>query len=128
MNMQYISGNVCAPKGFLASGMHCGIRRNKSKLDLALIYSEKRAAAAAVYTQNLVKGAPLYVCHANLEDGMAQAIVCNSGNANTCNQDGIEIAEKMCALTGAASRPSRRAYRSSRRRSGRTARTPCTPS
>ena len=102
MNMQYISGNVCAPKGFFASGMHCGIRRNKSKLDLALIYSEKRAAAAAVYTQNLVKGAPLYVCKANLADGMAQAIICNSGNANTCNADGIEIAEKMCALTGVA--------------------------
>jgi glutamate N-acetyltransferase/amino-acid N-acetyltransferase len=102
MNMQYISGNVCAPKGFLASGMHCGIRRNKSKLDLALIYSEKRAAAAAVYTQNLVKGAPLYVCKENLKDGMAQVVICNSGNANTCNSDGIEIAEKMCALTGAA--------------------------
>ena len=100
--MQFISGNVCAARGFLASGMHCGIRRNKSKLDLALIYSEQRAAAAAVYTQNLVKGAPLYVCKENLADGMAQAILCNSGNANTCNLDGIEVAQKMCALAGAA--------------------------
>lgn len=100
MNMQYISGNVCAPMGFLASGIHCGIRRNKSKRDLALIYSEKRAAAAAVYTQNLVKGAPLFVCKENLKDGMAQAVICNSGNANTCNKNGVEIAEKMCVLTG----------------------------
>lgn len=100
--MQFIPGNICAPQGFLAAGMHCGIRRNKSKLDLALIFSVKRAAAAAVYTKNLVKGAPLYVCKENLKDGMAQAIVCNSGNANTCNADGIEIAEKMCKLTGLA--------------------------
>ena len=102
MHMQLISGNVCAPRGFLASGIHCGIRRNKSKLDLALIYSEKRAAAAAVYTQNLVKGAPIYVTRENLTDGYAQAIICNSGNANTCNADGIEIAEAMCRLSGEA--------------------------
>lgn len=100
--MQYISGNICAPQGFLAAGIHCGVRRNKSKLDLALIYSQTRAAAAAVYTQNLVKGAPLYVCKENLKDGMAQAIVCNSGNANTCNADGIEIAQQMCACVGEA--------------------------
>ncbi len=96
--MKEIQGGVCAPKGFLASGIHCGIRKNRAKRDLALIVSRTRAAAAAVYTQNLVKGAPLAVTRANLEDGYAQAVVCNSGNANTCNADGIEIAEKMCRL------------------------------
>ena len=96
--MKEIQGGVCAPKGFLAGGIHCGIRKNRAKRDLALIVSRTRAAAAAVYTQNLVKGAPLAVTRANLEDGYAQAVVCNSGNANTCNADGIEIAEKMCRL------------------------------
>ncbi len=97
--MDIITGGVCAAKGFSANGVHCGVRRNRTKRDLALIYSEKRAAAAAVYTANLVKGAPLTVTRAHLADGYAQAIVCNSGNANTCNADGIRIAEEMCALT-----------------------------
>ena len=96
--MEYISGGVCAAKGFKASGVHCGIRKNKSKKDLALIVSETRAAAAAVYTQNLVKGAPIFVTKKNIDDGYAQAIICNSGNANTCNADGVEIARGMCAL------------------------------
>lgn len=96
--MKEIQGGVCAPKGFLASGIHCGIRKNRAKRDLALIVSRTRAAAAAVYTQNLVKGAPLAVTRANLEDGYAQAVVCNSGNANTCNADGEEIAEGMSKL------------------------------
>ncbi len=93
-----IEGGVCAAKGFFANGLHCGIRKNKTKKDLALIYSEKRAAAAAVYTTNKVKGAPLTVTKNNISDGYASAVICNSGNANTCNADGIEIAEKMCAL------------------------------
>ena len=93
--MKTVAGGVCAAKGFTASGIHCGIRKNKQKKDLSLIYSEKRAAAAAVYTTNLVKGAPLTVTKAHLADGYAQAVICNSGNANTCNANGIEIAEKM---------------------------------
>lgn len=96
--MEIINGGVCAAKGFLANGIHCGIRKNKTKKDLALIYSEKRATCAAVYTTNKVKGAPLTVTKNNIEDGYAQAIICNSGNANTCNADGIEIAEKMCQI------------------------------
>lgn len=99
--MKAIEGGVCAAKGFQAAGIHCGIRKNKTKKDLALIYSEKKATAAAVYTTNLVKGAPLLVTKKHLADGMAQAILCNSGNANTCNADGVEIAEKMCALLAA---------------------------
>lgn len=100
--MNKIAGGVCAAKGFLASGIHCGIRKNKTKKDLALIYSEKRASAAAVYTTNLVKGAPLTVTRENISDGFAQAVICNSGNANTCNANGIEIAEEMSALAASA--------------------------
>ena len=96
--MKQISGGVCAAKGFTASGVHCGIRKNRTKKDLALIFSEKKAAAACVYTTNLVKGAPITVTKNNVADGYAQAIICNSGNANTCNANGIEIAEEMCAL------------------------------
>ena len=96
--MEQIQGGVCAAKGFTAAGIHCGIRKNKTKKDLALIYTPQKAAAAAVYTPNLVKGAPITVTKANIADGFAQAMLCNSGNANTCNADGVEIAEKMCAL------------------------------
>ena len=96
--MNIITGGVCAAKGFQANGIHCGIRKNHSKKDLALIYSEVPANAAAVYTTNLVKGAPLLVTKAHIADGRAQAVICNSGNANTCNADGIEIAEAMSAL------------------------------
>ena len=96
--MKLVQGGICAAKGFTASGVHCGIRKNKSKRDLALVVSEKPCTAAAVYTTNLVKGAPLLVTKKNLSDGHAQAIICNSGNANTCNANGIEIAEGMCAL------------------------------
>ena len=96
--MNLISGGVCAAKGFQANGIHCGIRRNHSKKDLALIVSEVPASAAAVYTTNLVKGAPLTVTKKNISDGKAQAVICNSGNANTCNANGIQIAEDMCAL------------------------------
>ena len=96
--MKTTLGGVCAAKGFTASGIHCGIRKNKTKKDLALIYSEVPASAAAVYTTNLVKGAPLTVTKKHLANGKAQAVICNSGNANTCNANGIEIAEKMSAL------------------------------
>ena len=96
--MKMTEGGVCAAKGFSASGIHCGIRKNTSKNDLSLIYSEKKAAAAAVYTTNLVKGAPLTVTAKHIADGYAQAVICNSGNANTCNANGIEIAEGMAAL------------------------------
>lgn len=100
--MKTIPGGVCAAKGFTASGIHCGIRKNHSKRDLALIASAVPAHAAAVYTTNLVKGAPLTVTKQHIADGTAQAIVCNSGNANTCNANGVEIAEQMSALVGAA--------------------------
>ncbi|HKL94540.1 MAG TPA: bifunctional glutamate N-acetyltransferase/amino-acid acetyltransferase ArgJ [Clostridia bacterium] len=96
--MKEISGGVCAPKGFKASGIHCGIRKNKMKRDLALIVSDNPCSAASVYTTNLVQGAPIKVTKKNLSDGKAQAIICNSGNANTCNANGEEIAEQMCAL------------------------------
>ena len=96
--MKIISGGVCAAKGFLAAGVHCGIRRSKAKKDLCLIVSQTRAVAASVYTQNLVKGAPILVTQENLADGYAQAILCNSGNANTCNENGVEMAGRMCAL------------------------------
>ncbi|MCI8368855.1 MAG: bifunctional ornithine acetyltransferase/N-acetylglutamate synthase [Clostridia bacterium] len=98
MEIKEILGGVCAPKGFKANGIHCGIRKNKAKRDFALIVSDVRAAAAGVYTSNLVKGAPVVVTKNNLTDGYAQAIICNSGNANTCNADGIEVANEMCRL------------------------------
>ena len=100
--MKIISGGVCAAKGFQASGIHCGIRANRAKKDLALISSSVPASAAAVYTTNLVKGAPLTVTKQHLADGIAQAVICNSGNANTCNANGIEIAERMSALAAQA--------------------------
>ena len=100
--MEIITGGVCAAKGFQSGGIHCGIRKNRSKRDLALIVSETRAAAAAVYTTNLVKAAPLTVTRDHLADGYARAVICNSGNANTCNADGIEVAQAMCALAAEA--------------------------
>lgn len=95
--MKFIDGGVCAPAGYKAAGINCGIR-NTAKKDLALIISEKRAATVGVYTKNLVKGAPITVTAEHIADGYAQAVICNSGNANTCNANGIEIAEGMCAL------------------------------
>lgn len=96
--MKITDGGICAAKGFKANGIHCGIRKSRTKRDLALIYSEKVCNAAAVYTNNLVKGAPLTVTKANISDGKAQAVICNSGNANTCNAGGELIAEKTCRL------------------------------
>lgn len=98
MSYEWINGGVTAPKGFTAAGIHCGIRKNKSKPDLALIYCEKQCNAAAVYTTNLVKGANIQVTRENIANGTAQAVICNSGNANTCNADGEEKARKMCEI------------------------------
>ena len=100
--MKTIPGGVCAAKGFTAAGVHCGIRKNKVKKDLALILSDRPAAAACVYTTNLVQGAPIAVTRAHVEDGYARAILCNSGNANTCNADGPAVARRMCELAASA--------------------------
>lgn len=100
--MKYIEGGVTAAKGFIASGIHCGIRKNQTKKDLAMIKSEVKAAAAAVYTQNKVYGAPITVTRNNISDGFAQAVIVNSGNANTCNSDGVEKAEMMCDIASKA--------------------------
>ena len=100
--IKIIDGGATAARGFTAAGVHCGVRKSRTKRDLALLVSETRCAAAAVYTTNLVKGAPLTVTRENLADGYARAVVCNSGNANTCNADGIQVARAMCSLTGQA--------------------------
>ena len=96
--MKMIDGGVCAAKGFKAAGVRCGIRKTQTKKDLAVVISDVKASAAAVYTTNLVKGAPLAVTKKHIEDGYAQAVICNSGNANTCNANGIEIAKQMSDL------------------------------
>ncbi len=96
--MKEISGGVCAPQGFRANGIHCGVRRNKDKKDFSLILSDVMCHAASTYTQNKVKGAPIYVTQNHLSNNEAIAILCNSGNANTCNEDGIDIANGMCDL------------------------------
>lgn len=100
--MKYIDGGVTAAKGFKASGIHCGIRKNQTKKDLAMIVSDTKCSAAAVYTQNKVYGAPITVTRNNIADGYAQAVICNSGNANTCNADGVEKAEMMCDIAAKA--------------------------
>lgn len=100
MGFQWIEGGVTAAKGFSAGGIYCGIRKNKTKSDLAMIYSATPCSAAGAYTQNLVKGAPVVVTKNNLQNGVAQAVICNSGNANTCNADGEEKAIQMCQITG----------------------------
>ncbi|MBQ9505641.1 MAG: bifunctional glutamate N-acetyltransferase/amino-acid acetyltransferase ArgJ [Clostridia bacterium] len=100
--MKTIEGGVCAAKGFTANGIHCGIRKNKTKKDLALVVSEVPASAAAVYTTNLVKGATLQVTRKHLANGVAQAIVCNSGIANTCCAGGEAVAEEMSRVTARA--------------------------
>ncbi len=96
--MKFIEGGVCAPAGFLAGGVLAGIKKNRTKRDLSLIFSQAEANAAAVYTTNKVKGAPLTVTKENIANGKARAIICNSGNANTCNADGYEVAKTTCAL------------------------------
>ena len=100
--MIFTEGGVTASKGFKASGIHCGIRKNQTKKDLAMIVSESKCAAAAVYTQNKVYGAPITVTRNNIADGFAQAVIVNSGNENTCNKDGVEKAEMMCEIAAKA--------------------------
>ena len=97
-NFKETAGGVCAPAGFRANGVHCGIRKNKLKKDLALIVADELCVTACAYTSNLVKGAPILVTKKHVENGYAQAVIVNSGNANTCNANGVEIAEGMCAL------------------------------
>lgn len=98
--MEVIKGGITAPKGFLAAGVHCGLKKNIAKKDMALIYSENVCNVAAVYTKNLVKGEPLTVTKEKLENGKAQAIIINSGNANTCTgKQGYNDAVEMTKLT-----------------------------
>lgn len=94
--MRIIEGGVCAAKGFTANGIHCGVRPNKTKKDLALIVSDTTASAAAVYTVNKVFGAPITVTKKHLRNGRAKACICNSGIANTCCTGGVETAERIC--------------------------------
>lgn len=101
-DVKFISGGVTAPQGFTANGVHCGIRKNKTKRDLAMIFCDCVCDAAAVYTTNLVKGAPITVTAENLRDGKARAVICNSGIANTCNADGVEKARAMCEIAASA--------------------------
>ena len=100
--MRDVLGGVCAPKGFVAGGIRCGIKKSGTKNDLALLFCKVPCAAAAVYTKNKVFGAPITVTRRNLENGVAQALVCNSGNANSCNSDGVYVAEEMCRMTAEA--------------------------
>lgn len=103
MSYKFIEGSVTAPKGFTAAGVCASVKpSNKTKRDVALIYCEKKCTAAAVYTKNLVKSSAILVTQNHLADGYAQAVIVNSGNANTCNADGIEKAEKMCSLAADA--------------------------
>ena len=97
-NFKLIPGGICAPAGFSAAGVHCGIRHNPSKLDLALIKADVRCAGAGCYTTTKVSGAPNTVDREHLKDGYAQAIVVNSGNANTCAPNGIELAKETCEI------------------------------
>ena len=100
---EFVDGGVCAAAGFTAGGVIAGIKAgNTTKRDLAMIYCAERCKTAALYTTNKVKGAPIIVTQKHLEDGYAQAVIVNSGNANTCNANGIEIAEEMCRLAAEA--------------------------
>ena len=100
--MTFLNTGITGPTGFLANGIYCGLRKNKTKMDLAMIYSEVPCAAAAMYTQNKVKGAPLLITQKHLENKTAQAVICNSGNANTCNADGLQKATQMAEVTAQA--------------------------
>ena len=97
-SFKQIEGGVCAAKGFKANGVHAGIKKNSEKKDLAIIYSESLCSVGAVYTQNKACGANITVSKEHLKDGKAKAVICNSGNANTCNRDGVEKAKEMCKL------------------------------
>lgn len=98
-DIKKIKGGVCAAKGFFANGIYSGIKKKKNSKDLAIIYCDNICNAAAVYTQNKVQGANIIVSKEHLKNGKAKAIICNSGNANTCNKDGIEKAKSMCKAT-----------------------------
>ncbi len=101
--LKWIDGGVCAAQGFQAAGIHVGVKsQNAEKKDLALIVSDVMCAAAAVYTTNAVKAAPILIDKLHLADGKAQAIIANSGNANACAPKGEENAEKMCAAAAKA--------------------------
>ena len=97
-NFKSIPGGICAPQGFYAAGVHCGIRHNHAKKDLALIKASVRCAGAGCYTTNKVYGAPITVDREHLKDGYAQAIVVNSGNANTCAPNGVQLAKDTCDI------------------------------
>ncbi len=102
IGIEFIDGGVCAAEGFLAAGVNAHIKANSRKNDMAIVYCDKVCNAAAIYTQNKVKGAPIAVTKKHLENGKAQAVIVNSGNANTCNSNGVEIAEGACELTAKA--------------------------
>ncbi len=122
MEYKIIEGGVAAPIGFLASGVYCGVKRagypsntvaagdilanetlqSEHKPDLAMIFSEQPCEAAAVFTQNLAQGAPVVVSREHIKNSKIRAVIANSGNANTCNSDGIEKANMMCKLTADA--------------------------
>ena len=102
MEFKEVTGGVCAAQGFQAAGVHCGFRANPNKKDLALIVADVRCTAAGMYTSNKVKGAPITVDKAHLTDGHAQAILVNSGNANTCAANGIDLANECCRLAAGA--------------------------
>ena len=101
--LTYIDGGVCAARGFRSAGIHVGVKtHNVNKKDLALIVSDVDCAAAAVFTTNVVKAAPIHVTKAHLADGKARAVIANSGNANACTPQGEENAERMCAAAAKA--------------------------
>jgi glutamate N-acetyltransferase / amino-acid N-acetyltransferase len=97
--MKEVTGGVCAPKGFSAGGIRCGIKASSQKKDLAVIYSEKICDAAAMFTTNKVKAASVQVSQENIADGKLRAIIANSGNANACTgQEGMSAAKRMAQL------------------------------
>ncbi|MBR3628869.1 MAG: bifunctional ornithine acetyltransferase/N-acetylglutamate synthase [Oscillospiraceae bacterium] len=100
----FVEGGVCAAKGFKAGGIHAGLKpgSDPNKNDLAMICSDTPCTAAAMYTTNKVQGAPIAVTRRHLRDGMAQAVIVNSVNANTCNADGVEKADQMCEFAAKA--------------------------
>lgn len=104
--IKFTDGGVCAAKGFRANGIQCGLAHSgasvtKKKNDLAMIAADTECTAAAVYTTNKVKGAPILVTKEHLKNGKARAVIVNSVNANTCNADGVEKANRMCELAAA---------------------------
>ena len=96
----HADGGICAPKGFRANGLHCGLNSKKEKKDLALLVSDEVCETAAVYTQNKVKAAPILVTkkHLSITKGKSRAVIANSKNANACTIDGEEKAKEMCSL------------------------------